>query len=235
MPSQGRRFSAERRVGPAEVGPDGVVHLDAIARWLQEIAFADALEAGLAEGRAWIVRRTLFQIGQLPAYGERVELQTACSASAAALAERRTSIQGPSGASIEAEAAWVAIDPESRMPSRLGPDFEAIYGPSAAGRRARARLRHPPPPSPEEPGGERLDWSFRAGDLDLAGHVNNAIYWQIAEQHLSAPRRAGTIEIEYRAGAAAGPASLLRGVDEGAEMLWVLGPSDELSASIRCD
>lgn len=224
FPDRGRVFEHVVRVAPAEVGPEGAAHLDAIAHWLQDAAFLDVLDAGLAEARSWIVRRTTLTIGRLPAFAEQLTVRTACSGVGGSVAVRRTSIAGEQGASAEAEATWVAVDPDSRLPARLGESFHNVYGESAAGRRSSSKLRHAPPPDDAD----RIDWVFRAADLDLAGHVNNAVYWQIAEQHLPGPLR-GTIEIEYRAGAGAGPATVLAA--DG--MLWVLDAVGELSASIR--
>ncbi len=95
---------------------------------------------------------------------------------------------------------------------------------SAAGRRARSSLRHPPPPA----AAERIDWEFRAADIDVAGHVNNAVYWQIAEQHLPAAAGGVEIEIEFRGGAVIGTATLLR---QGG-ILWVLDREGSVSASV---
>ncbi len=222
LPEQGRIFEHRLTVGPAEVDPAGAVHLDAVARWLQDAAFLDIVDAGMFEERGWIVRRTRLVVERPLRFGEPLLLRTFCSGLAKSVAERRTSIGGAEGAALEAEAVWVKVDPGSRLPSRFSDEFLALYGPSACGRRARSRLRHPGPPADAE----RIEWAFRAADLDLAGHVNNAVYWQIAEQHLPAARE---LEIEYRGGAGAGPATLLR---RGA-MLWVLDGGGELSASIR--
>jgi acyl-ACP thioesterase len=209
------------------VGPGGAAHLDSIARWLQDAAFLDVLDAGLAEARAWIVRRTTLEIEQLPAFAEQLTVHTACSGVGGSVAARRTSIAGDQGANVEAEATWVEVDPGSRLPVRLSEGFHAVYGESAGGRRASSKLRHPPPP---QEGTERAEWAFRTADLDLAGHVNNAAYWRIAEQHLRGTDD-GSIEIEYRAGADAGPATILA----ADRMLWVLDGAGELSASIRAN
>jgi acyl-ACP thioesterase len=228
FPERGRTFKHGHRVGPAEVDPEDAAHLDAIAHWLQDVAFLDVLDADLAEAHSWIVRRTTLAIQRRPVFAEQLSVRTACSGVGGSVAARRTSITGENGARVEAEAIWVQIDPETRLPARLGERFHAVYAESAGGRRASPRLRHPGPP--EDAGTvERCPWMFRAADLDLAGHVNNAVYWQLAEQHLAGAAEPGAIEIEYRTGAGPGPATVLRGV----EMLWVLDGSGELSASVR--
>jgi hypothetical protein len=48
-------------------------------------------------------------------------------------------------------------------------------------------------------------------DLDLAGHVNNAVYWEALEDELVArePEAGLEAEIEHRAAAGAGEATVL--------------------------
>jgi acyl-ACP thioesterase len=71
-----------------------------------------------------------------------------------------------------------------------------------------ARLAHPGEPAPEA---VPRPWGFRGADLDLAGHVNNAVYWQVVEEELVAEEPSGGLvaEIEHRAAADAGPAEVL--------------------------
>ncbi len=106
-------------------------------------------------------------------------------------------------AAVEALALWVHLDPDGAHPRPLPDGFEAVYGATAAGRRVRARLRHPAAPPDGAP---RRPWRFRAADLDLAGHVNNAVYWQVLEEELvpAEPVAAVDAEIEYRAPGGAG-------------------------------
>lgn len=223
-PGAGRVFEQQRIAGPADVDGSGLAHLDALARWLQDVAFADLLDADLNDSAGWVVRRTAIRVRRRPRFTEALTLRTFCSGLAKSVAERRTSISGEEGAAVEAEAQWVQVDPESRMPVRFGPEFLAVYGASAAGRRARGRLRHPGPPDDAE----RLSWDFRTAEIDLAGHVNNAAYWQIAEQHLASGGVPFEGEIEFRGGIGAGAATLLR--SEG--MVWVLDGAGATAASI---
>lgn len=227
LPSRGRIFEGSQLAGPGDVGPDGRAHLDAVARWLQDVAFADLLDADLGDTGTWVVRRTMLRIERLPQFAEQLRLQTFCSGLAKSVAERRTTISGANGARIEAEAQWVQVDPATRMPTRLSEAFRGLYEPSSEGRRAPSRLRHPAPAADAE----RLEWQFADADVDLAGHVNNVVYWRIAEQHLPDPEGPCEIALEYRSGTGAGTATVLRSGD----LLWVLAADGSVAASIGPD
>jgi acyl-ACP thioesterase len=60
------------------------------------------------------------------------------------------------------------------------------------------KLELPDPP----PDASRLPWSLRATDIDLHGHLNNAIYWQGVEHALASdqldPARPLAAELDYR-------------------------------------
>jgi acyl-ACP thioesterase len=205
-PAHGRVFTHPVHAGLADVAPSGRARLDAIARWLQDAALADVVDAGLEEG-AWVLRRMTVDVRRFPRFGARLQVATFCSATGPMVAERRSTIREDHEVLAETVAAWVYVDPEGGMPRALPEPFEPVYGPSAIGRRARARLRHPAEPPA---GAETRPWRFRAADLDLAGHVNNAAYWQALEEELvlGEPPVPLHVEVEHRAAAAAGDATV---------------------------
>jgi acyl-ACP thioesterase len=223
-PASGRVFARNLRPGIADAIGDGRVRLDAIARWLQDVAYADLLDAGFEERGVWIVRRMRLRVESWPRFGEPVTLRTFCSGLGRFSAERRTSIGGGSAA-VEAVALWVWID-ESGRPARFDERFTGIYAVSAGDRGAQVRLRHPDPP----PDGERRPWTFRAADLDVAAHVNNSHYWDPLEELLSgsAPGPLDA-EIEHRDPSLAGPAFVTGDRDS----LWVEGVDGAVHASIQ--
>ena len=181
------------------------------------------LDAGLQDG-LWVVRRMRLEVTRLPALGEHVRLQTWCSGIGQRTAERRTTVEGDGGAAIAAVAVWVHLDPATGAPGRLGGRFAEIYGPSAGPGRPDHRLRHPPPPTDAA----RHPWTFRAADVDVAGHVNNAVYWEGLEER-SAPGEPFAVEAEHRAPAVAGPALLIH---DGA-FTWLTSPAGEVHASFE--
>jgi acyl-ACP thioesterase len=230
----GRLFTQPVRPGLADCAPSGRIRLDALARWLQDVAYADVEDAGLAAGAVWVVRRTRMVVSRFPRFGERFTLRTYCSGLGRMWAERRTTVarDGLNGAGlagggdVEAVSLWVHLDPASWRPVGFADAEIAAYGGAAGGRRVTARLRHPPP-------GPQLDaspWRFRATECDLADHINNAAYWQPLEEELLArgePPDQLDVEIEYRNPAQPGDKLILR---DGSRR-WIVGAGGETHAS----
>jgi acyl-ACP thioesterase len=169
--------------------------LDALARYLQDVAEDDAASADLDPQMGWVLRRTELQVERFPVLGEHLILRTFCSALGARWAERTTLLVGDQGGRVEARAVWVALDLRRGTPARLDERFLAVYGPSAAGHRASLRLQLPPP-EPTERAAAR-PWPLRRADLDVWGHANNAVAWEAVEEalgeHPSTPLR-GVLE-----------------------------------------
>jgi acyl-ACP thioesterase len=213
------------RPGIADADGGGRCRLDAMARWLQDIAYEDLVDAGFEGRGAWIVRRTRIRVESFPLFGERLQLRTFCSGFGRFSAERRTSIRGETGA-VETVSLWVCLDPEAGRPMRFPPDFTAVYEESAAGRDANVRLRHPEPPEDAE----RSSWRFRATEMDTAGHINNSHYWTPLEEELASGPEPESIdaEVEYRDPAMPGEVALLR---DGSS-LWIAGADGTLHASL---
>ncbi len=204
------------------------MRLDALARWLQDVAYADVEDAGVADAAVWVVRRTRLSVERFPRFGDWFELKTFCSGFGSAWAERRTSILSLEDGrpAVEAVSLWVHLDPATRRPFPMTDREVEVYGETAADRRVTARLRHPRPGSAEN--GRR--WTFRATDCDLAGHVNNAVYWEPLEEELidrGDPDRFDA-ETEFRTPAQPGDKLVLV---EG-ERRWIVGDDGEIHASV---
>jgi acyl-ACP thioesterase len=242
-PAGGRTFSLPRRPMLGDCAPSGRLRLDALARMLQDVAYLDVDDAGVAHLAVWVVRRSRMRVLRFPRFGEHLTLTTYCSGLGRMWAERRTTVAvaesglvsgrgggagggGGGGNVIEAVSLWVHLDPESRRPVPLTPEEMDAYGDAASGRRVTARLRHPPPAG----GAERVEWQFRAVDCDIAEHINNAAYWlPIEEELLAGPDLESLdVEIEYRAPAQPGAMAVVR--DGPAR--WITTADGETHASI---
>jgi acyl-ACP thioesterase len=224
----GRAFTQSRFPGFADCAPSGRVRLDALACWLQDVAYADVADVGLEQAAVWVVRRTRMRVKRFPRFGDRFELTTFCSGLGRMWAERRTDVvsAGATEPIVEAVSLWVHLDPERWRPMVLTEPELAVYGSAAADRKVSARLRHPAPPSDQ--GGAQ--WSFRLTECDIADHVNNAAYWGPLEEELLAgpdPEQLDA-ELEYRTPSQAGAKRVLS--DGGRR--WIIDAEGELHASI---
>lgn len=192
-----RRFRGQRVVRLGDVTGSGRARLDALARYLQDVATDDAADAGLAAG--WVVRRVALHIAEFPRFRDQVDLVTWCSGVSASAAERRTTLLVGDRVALEAVALWVFVGPDGR-PTRIDPASFDVYGVDATARRIPTRLRHEDPPD----GCVARPWPLRAADIDVAHHVNNAVALAAAEDVL---RETGvddtpgpwSVEVEYRA------------------------------------
>ena len=228
-PGRGRVFTEPPvRPGLADCAPSGRIRLDALARFVQDIAYADAEEVGLSQTAAWVVRRTRMRVDRFPRFGERLELVTFCSGLGRMWAERRTTISGDVAGEVEVVSLWVHLDTGSGRPTPLTQPEIAAWGESTAGRKVTARLRHPAPEGAED----NFPWRFRATECDLAGHVNNTAYLQPLEEELLAggdgELKSIDVEIEYRSPAQPGDKIVLR---DGARR-WIVSPDGEMHASL---
>jgi acyl-ACP thioesterase len=174
----------------------GRFRLDAVARLLQDVAIDDVQETGWGmPEHLWFVRRIRIDVLRPFLDDGEVELTTWCSGVAAIAAGRRWSVNGDAGGRIEVDSVWIHLDADAR-PIRIE-DF-GVYAEAAAGRRVSTKLELPDPPAD----GAVRRWSLRATDVDLHGHVNNAVYWQAVEELLPVlgvdPRQPVQAELDYR-------------------------------------
>jgi acyl-ACP thioesterase len=224
-----RTFTHDRVPSFADCAPSGRARLDALACWLQDVAYADVADAGLEQSAVWVVRRTRIRVHRFPHFGERFALTTFCTGFGRMWAERRTDIvrAGDGAPAVEAVSLWVHLDRENWRPVPLTDREIGVYGLDALTRRVSARLRHP---VPDESADGAVGWTLRATQCDHADHHNNAAYWQPLEEELLAgpdPERID-VELEYRAPAQPGDKRILR---EG-DRRWIVGQDGELHASI---
>jgi acyl-ACP thioesterase len=249
-PPEGRVFSASRLVRSADVTPTGRFRLDALARYLQDVAEDDVADTGWRAPYGWLLRRMTVTARGYPRFGDTLRLRTFCTGTGPRWAERTTTVAGPGGDLIQATAVWVAADLGTGRPRPLDEEFLRIYGPATQGRQVSARLSLPGPetalPRPAGPGragtgpapggvteaaGAR-DWPVRAADFDTAGHVNNSVHWAALEDVLNGldwlPAGA---ELEYHRPILPGsrPSLLTSDVTADSVYAWLLDGSGRLA------
>jgi acyl-ACP thioesterase len=196
-PSQARTVTASRSVRLADMDAGGRVRLDALARFLQDVAIDDVAETGWGvPEHLWFVRRIRVSI-VVPLLRDRtLRLRTWCSGVGSIAAGRRWSVEGDAGGRVEVDSVWIHLDAAGR-PARIG-DF-GPYAAAAGGRAVSTRFELPELPATAP----RVAWQLRGADVDLHGHVNNAVHWAAVEDAVSAsgavdlraPLRA---DLEYR-------------------------------------
>jgi acyl-ACP thioesterase len=193
-PPRGRVFAGTRQLRATDVTPAGRLRLDAVARYLQDVAEDDVADTGWRPAYGWLLRRCAISVRDYPglgpglsgtgASGTGLTLRTFCSGTGPRWAERTTTVLGADGTPlIQAVAIWVSVDPASGQLCPLGEEFHRFYGEAGQGRRASARLQIPGPDETPAAAGTReaRDWPVRAADLDTAGHMNNTVYWAAIE------------------------------------------------------
>jgi acyl-ACP thioesterase len=221
-PALGRVVEGERRVRLGDADPGGRVRLDALARYLQDIARDDSAATGIDNAMGWVVRRTLIEIQSFPRLEEGLELATWCSGYGGRWAERRTEIRGERGALVDTATVWVHVDMRTGRPLRLPERFFEIWGEASGDRKISARTSLPPTPPPEA--AER-PWTVRAADLDVLGHVNNAVHWAAVEEVLAGRNVPARMRAELEHGVGIGPEHevvLLASDAEGLVESWLM-------------
>jgi len=181
-PEVGRSYWHDATVLLGDATPDGRARLDAIARVLHDAATLDNEDAPVADKGPWVLRGMTLTIARWPRYLEALEVQTWCSGTGRAWAARTTLLRSAGEVLVASEAIWVLIDRTTGRPRRLGEEFFTCFGPSARGRVVAPRLGLT---LPDEPPEDTIDVELRFADLDVMGHVNNAIYLALLEESLA--------------------------------------------------
>ena len=206
-PASGRVYTHAVTPGLGDVAPDRRARLDAIARWLQDAAWADVVDSGVADDGVWIVRRMAPRRRALPALlASRSSSRPSARAPGRCGPSGAPRVRGADGGLVEAVALWVHLDPTAPARARCPPASRRVYGAAAAGpARAARRLRTPAAPPDVAP---RRRGRSAPPTSTWPRHVNNAAYWTVAEEELAgrAPGDGFRATIEHRAPGGAGPA-----------------------------
>lgn len=246
-----RAYVMHQQVRLGDTTRRGRLRLDALARYLQDVATEDTAEVDMPDDRGWVLRRMEYEIGRLPSIYELVDIETRCTGVGRRWAERTTTLAGVEGLNSDrsglahgvvatARAVWVYISLDSGAPQSLRPEFFAAYGDAIRAHKVSARLTHPDPPE-DAP---RVAWPSRSSDIDVFGHVNNAIYWIpvedfIAEHGTEQDSEQGPepwvehASIEFGAGIDPGDqCDLVRVTDPRSLWIWFL-VGDDVRASVQ--
>jgi acyl-ACP thioesterase len=181
----GRTFTARRRVRLGDATPKGRLRLDAVARYLQDVSNDDTRDAEWSDPHWWVVRRTVIDVLAFPEYLQEIDLTTWCGGTGSHWAERRTRITSLGGdVLVDAAALWVHVDRDNLQPSRVPADVAGILAESSAGRTVGARLLLREKDF-DAAAATVSPWPLRFSDFDAVGHMNNAAYWEVLEEHMT--------------------------------------------------
>lgn len=193
-----RFFAADYRVRTGDVDQQMRVRLDALARYLQDVANDNIAEVSFADTDPfWIVRRTVIDVLEPITWPSDFHAERWCSAVSTRWAEMRLRLTAvsetnrfnpeprPNGV-VETSAFWINVN-ESGMPSRLSDvAFDALASMADEHRlRWRSMNPEPAPPEAECSAADRVH-VLRSTDFDPFKHLNNAAYLEAIEDELTA-------------------------------------------------
>lgn len=184
-----RTFEVEFPVRSYECDAYGHVHNVNYLRFMQEAAFAASANAGygLAKyaemGRTWFVRETQIQFKAPVRYGDSLRVRTWVADFRRVRSRRMYVLERVSDGAVAAEAQtdWVFLETEAERPTRIPEEMIAAFIPEGVNGTESEREKFPEPPPPP-PGMFAYDRRVRWQDVDMAGHVNNAVYMQYFEE-----------------------------------------------------
>lgn len=171
------------RVRHYECDAYGHVNHANYVRYMQEAAFDASAAAGFdmdwyaQNGRYWLIRETDITYLRPLTYGDTVIIKT-WVADFHRIRSRRAyefRLAGSGAVVARAMTDWVYLDTDTQRPVTITPEMEAGFLPDGPPTAVPPRERFPkaPPPPPKAFTMRRqVEW----GDIDLAGHVNNARY-----------------------------------------------------------
>jgi acyl-ACP thioesterase len=204
--------SAPYRVKFDEGSPDGLIRTSVLLRYTQDLAGRHSTAYGFDRAWyrereiTWLVRAAEVSVAaRIPVDSELIGT-TRVVGSRRVWARRRTDFVDAAGTLV----AWVNIDwvllDRAGAPTRIPPDFDAVFGVSPAPvTLARVDLGEPPGHA------QRGSLTVRPQELDPMGHVNNAVYADWVDESVIAAGGPASIRaiprllrLEYARAAAAG-------------------------------
>jgi len=183
LPQEGMGFATAWPIRAGDVDPYNRLRLDAVARYLEDVAWEE-LRSGFFHRTdpVWVVRRTVIDVVRPILWPDRVELRRWCSAMSTRWANMRVQITSENGGLIETEGFWINLNESTMMPTRISDEGQAHLSRTTTETRLRWRpwLTDATPPESDVD----LPFPVRATDIDQFNHVNNAVYWQAVEHSL---------------------------------------------------
>jgi acyl-ACP thioesterase len=241
-----RYFEVDYRVRTGDVDQDMRVRLDAVARYLQDVANdnIEATDFGDTDP-FWIVRRTIIDVIRPFSWPAAVSAQRWCGALSTRWTNMRVRITADHETNrfnpdarepglIETEAFWINVNDQG-MPSRLTDNAFEMLSAMTDEHRLRWKSMNPEKaPTPEVLELPDRVHVLRSTDFDPFKHLNNAAYLAAVEDELldhgdliDGPHR---LIVEYLRPIVPGTPITVRRVREPDQLLmWLMTPSGDAS------
>lgn len=157
-------------------------------RYMEEAAFGASASVGYSKARyeamgyVWLVRATEIEYLKPLLHGETVEVKTWAGDFRRVRSRRMYEFRrvGESDLAARASTDWVYLEAGGGHPAPIPPEMIQAFMPEGMSETVPPRAHFPPAPPPP-PGvftlRRRVEWR----DIDPAGHVNNAVYFNYIE------------------------------------------------------
>lgn len=181
-----REFLRPFRVREYECDQYGHANNANYLRYMQQAAIDASADVGYDSrhyaqlGTLWVVRETGIEYLQ-PVRPEQVlEVRTWVADSRRVVSRRRYAMTVDGQPVAEAYTDWVYVDRATQLPVRIPPEMARAFMPEGGAGEAveRRPIEAPAPPAQPVRFVHHVEW----GDLDSAGHVNNAVYLNLLEE-----------------------------------------------------
>ncbi|MFT4085803.1 MAG: thioesterase [Gordonia sp. (in: high G+C Gram-positive bacteria)] len=239
-----RFFQAGYRVRTGDVDQEMRARLDALARYLQDIANDNIEATDFGDSDPfWIVRRTVIDVLEPISWPADVHAERWCGALSTRWTNMRVRLTStpetnrfnpdprPAG-HVESEAFWINVTDQG-MPSRISDDAYEVLSSMTDEHRLRWKSMNPDKaPAEHDVALPDREHVLRSTDFDPFKHLNNAAYLEAVEDELVAhadlldgPHR---VVIEYLRPITPGtPITLRRARVDDCLFVWMLIPSDD--------
>jgi acyl-ACP thioesterase len=107
-----------------------------------------------------------------------------CSGTSNRWCQMRVRIDGRKGGLLESEAFWINFNRDTQTPARISDDF--LAGLRKTTEVDRLRWKAFAKAGSREDAAEIHEFPVRFTDIDFFDHMNNAVYWSVVEDYLSA-------------------------------------------------
>jgi acyl-CoA thioesterase FadM len=193
------RFEGHYRVRFDEAAANGSLRPSGLVRFAQDLAWRHSDAAGFGREwyaereTAWLVRRVWLRIHAAVTYGDVVVGSTGIVGWRRVTARRRTHFRASDERPIaDIDTDWVLLTRAGR-PTRIPDEIARYFAPGADFRAERLVLPAAPPDAATS------EVIIRAMDVDPMGHLNNAVYLDLADEAAARPQgeHSTSYQLEY--------------------------------------